>query len=46
MLNAYANNLLQRKEQAKRYATLIMEELDPENLYRAVAVRNVVTRKG
>ncbi|KAL9688089.1 hypothetical protein QQ045_032502 [Rhodiola kirilowii] len=32
MLSASANKLSQLKEQAEEYATLIMEELDPENL--------------
>lgn len=32
MLSASANKLGQLKERAEEYASLIMEELDPENL--------------
>ena len=32
MLSASANKLSKLKEQAEEYASLIMEELDPENL--------------
>ena len=32
MLSASANKLSKLQEQAERYAALIMEELDPENL--------------
>lgn len=32
MLSASANKLCKLKEQADEYASLIMEELDPENL--------------
>lgn len=32
MLSASANNLARLKERAEEYASLIMEELDPENL--------------
>lgn len=32
MLSASANKLSQLKERAEEYASLIMEELDPENL--------------
>lgn len=32
MLSASANKLSKLKEQAEDYASLIMEELDPENL--------------
>lgn len=32
MLSASANKLSKLKEQAEGYASLIMEELDPENL--------------
>jgi len=40
MLSASANKLSKLKEQAEGYASLIMEELDPENLgYIEVRVR-------
>lgn len=42
MLSASANKLAKLKEQAEEYASLIMEELDPENFgYIEVQRRNI-----
>lgn len=42
MLSASANKLSKLKEQAAEYASLIMEELDPENLgYIEVTIKSL-----